>query len=152
VSNRRLKDAGFEATRSIDDGIKELLKGYRMLGLQFRTFESRAAGNREWRIYRTLRPQSWQAGQGTRLQSVLADSPKVLAPVRGRPFLSYLLDQLAEAGVQRSSCAGCMAEQVREAFGDQHRSLRLFYSGKMYRWVRRRLAPRIVLSNQNPYW
>lgn len=32
VSNQRLKDAGFVANRTIDDGIKELLKGYRMLG------------------------------------------------------------------------------------------------------------------------
>lgn len=32
VSNDRLKEAGFEAKRSIDDGIQELLKGYRMLG------------------------------------------------------------------------------------------------------------------------
>jgi nucleoside-diphosphate-sugar epimerase len=32
VSNQRLREAGFEAKRSIDDGIVELLKGYRMLG------------------------------------------------------------------------------------------------------------------------
>jgi nucleoside-diphosphate-sugar epimerase len=32
VSNQRLREAGFEARRSIDDGIKELLKGYRMMG------------------------------------------------------------------------------------------------------------------------
>jgi nucleoside-diphosphate-sugar epimerase len=32
VSNQRLREAGFEARRSIDDGVKELLKGYRMLG------------------------------------------------------------------------------------------------------------------------
>ena len=32
VSNQRLRDAGFEAQRSLDDGIQELLKGYRMLG------------------------------------------------------------------------------------------------------------------------
>jgi len=31
VSNQRLKEAGFEAKRSLDDGIKELLKGYRLL-------------------------------------------------------------------------------------------------------------------------
>ena len=31
VSNQRLREAGFEARRSLDDGIKELLKGYRML-------------------------------------------------------------------------------------------------------------------------
>ena len=32
VSNRRLREAGFEARRSLDDGIRELLKGYRMFG------------------------------------------------------------------------------------------------------------------------
>jgi nucleoside-diphosphate-sugar epimerase len=32
VSNRRLREAGFEARRSLDDGIAELLKGYGMLG------------------------------------------------------------------------------------------------------------------------
>lgn len=32
VSNQRLREAGFEAKRTIDQGIVELLKGYRMLG------------------------------------------------------------------------------------------------------------------------
>jgi nucleoside-diphosphate-sugar epimerase len=32
VSNQRLREAGFEAKRSLDDGIVELLKGYRMMG------------------------------------------------------------------------------------------------------------------------
>jgi nucleoside-diphosphate-sugar epimerase len=32
VSNQRLRQAGFEARRSLDDGIRELLKGYRLLG------------------------------------------------------------------------------------------------------------------------
>jgi nucleoside-diphosphate-sugar epimerase len=32
VSNQRLREAGFEASRSLDDGIRELLKGYRMMG------------------------------------------------------------------------------------------------------------------------
>jgi len=32
VSNQRLREAGFEARRSLDDGIRELLKGYAMLG------------------------------------------------------------------------------------------------------------------------
>ncbi len=32
VSNQRLREAGFEARRSLDDGIGELLKGYRMTG------------------------------------------------------------------------------------------------------------------------
>ncbi len=32
VSNQRLREAGFEARRSLDDGIIELIKGYRLLG------------------------------------------------------------------------------------------------------------------------
>ena len=32
VSNQRLREAGFEARRSLDLGIRELIKGYRMLG------------------------------------------------------------------------------------------------------------------------
>jgi nucleoside-diphosphate-sugar epimerase len=32
VSNRRLREAGFAARRSLEDGILELLKGYRVLG------------------------------------------------------------------------------------------------------------------------
>ncbi len=31
VSNQRLREAGFEARRSLEDGIRELIKGYRML-------------------------------------------------------------------------------------------------------------------------
>jgi nucleoside-diphosphate-sugar epimerase len=32
VSNQRLKEAGFEAKRSLDFGIPELIKGYQMFG------------------------------------------------------------------------------------------------------------------------
>lgn len=32
VSNQRLREAGFEARRSLDQGIEELMKGYRMMG------------------------------------------------------------------------------------------------------------------------
>jgi len=32
VSNQRLREAGFEASHSLDDGIRELIKGYRMMG------------------------------------------------------------------------------------------------------------------------
>jgi nucleoside-diphosphate-sugar epimerase len=31
VSNQRLREAGFEAHRSLDEGIQELIKGYRLL-------------------------------------------------------------------------------------------------------------------------
>lgn len=37
-------------------------------------------------------------GMGTRLQSVVSDVPKCMAPVAGRPFLHYLLETLEKAG------------------------------------------------------
>lgn len=68
-------------------------------------------------------------GSGTRLQSVVSDRPKVLAEVNGRPFLAYLLDQLADAGIRHVVlCTGYRAEQVRETFGERYRELRLSYS------------------------
>jgi NDP-sugar pyrophosphorylase family protein len=40
-------------------------------------------------------------GLGTRLQSVVPDLPKVMAPVDGRPFLHHLLQWLASQGARR---------------------------------------------------
>jgi len=39
-------------------------------------------------------------GMGTRLQPVVADLPKCMAPVAGKPFLYYLLNTLETAGFQ----------------------------------------------------
>lgn len=68
-------------------------------------------------------------GLGTRLRSVVADRPKVLALIHGRPFLSYLLDRLCDFHpAEIVLCAGYMGEQLRETFGDSHRGARLIYS------------------------
>lgn len=68
-------------------------------------------------------------GFGTRLRSVVADRPKVLAEVAGRPFISFLLDQLEFAGVREVVlCTGYMADLVETTLGNHHRSLRLGYS------------------------
>jgi len=40
-------------------------------------------------------------GLGTRMRAVLGDTPKLLAPVAGRPFLDYLLDRLVRFGARR---------------------------------------------------
>lgn len=40
-------------------------------------------------------------GLGTRLRSVISDIPKCMAPVAGKPFLSYLLDYLSKYKVER---------------------------------------------------
>jgi NDP-sugar pyrophosphorylase family protein len=68
-------------------------------------------------------------GMGTRLRSVVADRPKVLALVHGRPFLSYLLDQVATAGLRDVVlCTGYLGERVEAEFGSAYRGLRLTYS------------------------
>ena len=68
-------------------------------------------------------------GLGTRLRSIIADRPKPLAEIRGRPFLAYLLDQLIASGVNLVVLStGYFGEQVRAAFGDSYGSLRLLYS------------------------
>ncbi|MFN4915174.1 MAG: sugar phosphate nucleotidyltransferase [Sphingomonadales bacterium] len=40
-------------------------------------------------------------GFGTRLSSVVKDVPKPLAPIHGRPFLSYLLENYHRQGIRR---------------------------------------------------
>jgi D-glycero-alpha-D-manno-heptose 1-phosphate guanylyltransferase len=68
-------------------------------------------------------------GLGTRLRSVVADRPKVLADVAGRPFLARLLDQIARSGVSEVVLLlGFGADQVRNAFGDHYARMRLTYS------------------------
>lgn len=68
-------------------------------------------------------------GLGTRLRAVVADRPKVLAPVSGRPFIEWLLDQLHAAGVRHVIVStGYRAEMVREALGDSFGELTLTYS------------------------
>ncbi len=68
-------------------------------------------------------------GLGTRLRSVVADRPKVMAQVNGRPFITYLLDQLAAAGCRSAVlCTGYLGEQIRYLLGERYKSLRLHYS------------------------
>ncbi len=68
-------------------------------------------------------------GFGTRLRSVITDLPKPMAPVRGRPFLEIVLDELIAQGIERVVLAvGYKAELIRAHFGDAYRSLELLYS------------------------
>jgi D-glycero-alpha-D-manno-heptose 1-phosphate guanylyltransferase len=55
-------------------------------------------------------------GLGTRLQPVVSDLPKCLAPVAGKPFLSYLLDNSKKQGIRKFIFAlGYKTDQI-EAF------------------------------------
>ena len=68
-------------------------------------------------------------GLGTRLRSVVSDRSKVVADVAGRPFLSYLMSDLAAAGLRRAIlCTGHQAESVQALYGAAFDSLQLAYS------------------------
>lgn len=52
-------------------------------------------------------------GLGSRLQPVIKDVPKILAPVNGKPFLNYLLKYLEQFGMQEIIlCTGYKHDQI----------------------------------------
>lgn len=54
-------------------------------------------------------------GLGTRLRNVVADVPKPLAPVAGRPFLERILDRLEQGGIRRTILAsGYLADVIED--------------------------------------
>jgi D-glycero-alpha-D-manno-heptose 1-phosphate guanylyltransferase len=68
-------------------------------------------------------------GFGTRLRAVVADVPKPMAPVGGRPFLAWVLDHLAVAGFSSIILAvGYRHEAIRSQFGESYRGVFLRYS------------------------
>lgn len=68
-------------------------------------------------------------GFGTRLKSVVSEVPKPLAPINGRPFLAYLLDELEDQGIREAILAvGYKGQLVQEALGDSHGEISLSYS------------------------
>jgi len=61
-------------------------------------------------------------GLGTRLRPAVADRPKVLALVNGKPFIEYLLAYLAGQGIQRMILSvGYLGEQVQLEIGNGSR-------------------------------
>ena len=52
-------------------------------------------------------------GLGTRLQPVLKDKPKCLAPINGRPFIDILLDNCIDQGLKKFIlCVGYLRAQI----------------------------------------
>ena len=68
-------------------------------------------------------------GFGTRLAHVVPDVCKPMAPVAGRPFLRYIMDQLDGARFDRAVVAdGYRREQIEGFFGSAYRGLQVEYS------------------------
>ena len=62
-------------------------------------------------------------GLGKRLRPVLPDQPKPMAPIRGRPFLDYLLDYWHDQGIRDFRlCVGYRHQAITSYFKDQYKS------------------------------
>ena len=70
-------------------------------------------------------------GFGTRLAHIVSDVPKPMAPVCGRPFLRYILDDLQRQGIERVVLAvGYKREAICGFFGESYRGMELIYSAE----------------------
>ncbi len=69
-------------------------------------------------------------GEGTRLRPLTSTMPKPIVPLVDRPFIVYMLEWLAEHGVDDVIlCCGFMSDDVRHVLGDgSSLSLRLRYT------------------------
>lgn len=68
-------------------------------------------------------------GSGTRLKEVIADIPKSMAPINGRPFLEYQLDLLDRWGISKVILSvGYQKEIIEQHFGSKYREIELVYA------------------------
>ncbi|MDX2173473.1 MAG: nucleotidyltransferase family protein [Bacteroidota bacterium] len=68
-------------------------------------------------------------GFGTRLQSVVADVPKPMAPINGEPFLNYQLSYLKHYGIKNIVFStGYLAEKISEYYKTNVNGLTISYS------------------------
>jgi D-glycero-alpha-D-manno-heptose 1-phosphate guanylyltransferase len=68
-------------------------------------------------------------GLGTRLQSVIIDRPKPMAPIGEYPFLYYILKWLKKNGITRVILSvGYKWESIQKEFGENFNSMDLVYS------------------------
>lgn len=67
-------------------------------------------------------------GFGTRLQSVVADLPKPMADIAGKPFLSYQLNYLKHYGIKRVVFSlGYLSDKIINYYGPVYREMELSY-------------------------
>jgi D-glycero-alpha-D-manno-heptose 1-phosphate guanylyltransferase len=68
-------------------------------------------------------------GFGTRLRSVLADVPKPMAPIHGKPFLAYLIDYLKTQGITDIILSvHYLREQIEAYFKESYAGIHVRYA------------------------
>ena len=72
-------------------------------------------------------------GFGTRLNTVIKDIPKVMAPINNKPFLEYILDILNEQKIDKVILAtGYKKEYIKNYFGERYKNILIEYSEEKY--------------------
>lgn len=67
-------------------------------------------------------------GFGTRLQSVISDLPKPMAPINGEPFLNYQLNYLKHYGIKKVILSvGYLSEKIKDYYGFSFNGLEIDY-------------------------
>jgi D-glycero-alpha-D-manno-heptose 1-phosphate guanylyltransferase len=67
-------------------------------------------------------------GLGTRLQGILPDLPKCMAPVNGKPFLTFVLDYLEVQGINKVILSvGYRNDQIINYFKNRYHSILIEY-------------------------
>ena len=74
-------------------------------------------------------------GKGTRLQSIINDRPKVMAPVKQTPFLFILLDNLIQLGIKNIIFSiGYKSEYIRQVVGMSYKGQKYLTLKRLSRW------------------
>jgi D-glycero-alpha-D-manno-heptose 1-phosphate guanylyltransferase len=85
-------------------------------------------------------------GLGTRIQGILGDTPKAMAPIGDEPFLEYLLLRCKSQGFQEYIVSlGHEGGKIRDYFGDGGR-----FGLSRTRWKQRFSEPPGPLNSRNP--
>ncbi|MDO9001702.1 MAG: nucleotidyltransferase family protein [Bacteroidota bacterium] len=67
-------------------------------------------------------------GFGTRLQSVISELPKPMAPINNEPFLNYQLNYLKHYGIKNVILSvGYLSEKIKEYYGSNFNGLEIDY-------------------------
>lgn len=78
---------------------------------------------------RTMEAIILAGGKGTRLQSIINKVPKPMAPIKGKPFLYYVLINLTKFNIKKIILAtGYMHDEIEAYFGYEFEGIPIVYS------------------------
>lgn len=68
-------------------------------------------------------------GFGTRLQTVVSDVPKPMAPINGEPFLNYVFDYLKHYHIEHVVLStGYLADKISEYYKNEYQGIKISYT------------------------